>query len=163
MANPNKDNTLDIAGALRKVIDADDESMRFTPSSAVVFDLELSADLGNSIMVQPRSSGSVTAFNALDASVNHTSSSINITNYRIYCVQFIWAGLADTLDGEIKVQGSLDNINFSDILGVVTTLDTSDGGSFFNVTDAAYNYIKIVYTANSIVDGTITALYSLKG
>ena len=83
------------------------------------------------------------------------SHNVPVQNFDNFAVQVVWTGV-DTAAGTLKLMGgSVDSTSesaFSILTDDVTTMCASGGSvatndnALFNVTDCAYNYVKVVYT-----------------
>lgn len=93
---------------------------------------------------------------------NFNSDPVKLKNYKGYSLQLVATG---TPNGSYKLQASNDpdinNIsNWADITNSTQPITTS-GITFYNVTDAYYMFVRLVYTRSSGT-GTVTARVLLK-
>jgi hypothetical protein len=86
---------------------------------------------------------------AMDGDI--TSDVQNLNETRSYCIQAVWYD-GSTPIGNLIVQGSNDNSNFTDIVTASITGDT--GSSLINVEQPAYGYVRVFYDRSS-GDGTL--------
>lgn len=99
-------------------------------------------------------------FNAVDAAINKTSSSI-ITNQTFACsVQVTATGTG--INGAVKIQCSNDGTNFADITGATVNI-ASATTVFILKTEICYAFIRLVYTNSGTPTGTITAVLQTQG
>lgn len=90
---------------------------------------------------------------SLGASGN--SSAGNISQVIGYSIQAVWSA-GSTPVGVLKLQSSNDGSNWNDISGATANVSGDTGSAMFNVTDAYYNQVRLVYTRTS-GSGTINA------
>jgi len=70
-------------------------------------------------------------------------------------LQVIWSGL-NSLDGELEVEISNDNINWNCYGGGVgITMDTANDSQIFEFTHFNSRYVRLSYYKNSVTTGTI--------
>lgn len=93
-----------------------------------------------------------------DMSADITSSVIEIKEARSYCIQTVYSG---TPTGTLKVQGSNDNTNWSDVSGLSVSLSGSSGSSLLSDAAPAYAYVRLFYDATS-GSGTLNAILNAK-
>jgi hypothetical protein len=93
-----------------------------------------------------------------DASGNLTSGSFFLGDLLNYAVQAIFS--SGTLNGTLKLQGSLDNTSWADIDNSSKSV-TSGGGIIYTVPDCGYSWVRAVYTATSGT-GTLTVNIQIK-
>jgi hypothetical protein len=95
----------------------------------------------------------VTLMNNINASSNYISSSLNINDFVIYCVQFSWTSFSAPTCA-LYTEGSNDG-------NVWTVVDSfipsgSSGSRLLNIEKAAYGYVRLRYTQSGGA-GNITA------
>jgi hypothetical protein len=89
------------------------------------------------------------------------STAVNISGVLGYSIQAIWTA-GSTPVGVLKLQGSNDNSNWSDISGATSNVSGNTGNSVFNASGVYYNYVRLVYT-NTSGTGTLDASLVTKG
>jgi hypothetical protein len=92
----------------------------------------------------------------------YTSSALKIEGCLGYCGVITTTG---TLTGTAKIQGSIDGTTFVDLANSGSTANVAISGAasyVFNVADAFYNYVRVVYT-NATNTGVITVTLNAKG
>lgn len=99
-----------------------------------------------------------TLVSAVSMGANITSSSLDLNEANTYCAQLIYTG---TPTGTLKLQGSNDNSNWTDISGKSVALAGSAGSSFLSDTGFGYGFLRIVYTFTSGT-GSLTATVNAK-
>lgn len=89
-------------------------------------------------------------------STNYTSNPFRVGDFDRFAVQFALTG---TLAGTIKLQASIDDLNYVDIPDSIISVN---GADVFLVSIAyfAYKYVRVVYTRTS-GSGTINAKINL--
>lgn len=105
-------------------------------------------------------------------SANRTSTFVPLKNILMFCIQAIITG---TPTGTIKLQASADPetndtipltapTNWVDIANSSVSVSAA-GGTMWNVSDVAYNYVRVVYTDGSSGSSTavVTATFNGKG
>jgi len=101
-----------------------------------------------------------TLASSVDATASFTTG-INIHNHDNAAFQVVWTGVdADT--ATIRMQGSNDNSNYENLTTNPTTMTSAADNHIFNVTDAAYHYLRLYYDDQSTSGGTITSVIALK-
>jgi hypothetical protein len=95
----------------------------------------------------------VTLMNSIDASSNYISSSLNINDFVIYCVQFSWSGFSAPTSA-LYTEGSNDGNVWSIVDSFIPSGST--GSRLLNVEKAAYAYVRLRYTQSGGA-GNITA------
>ncbi len=115
--------------------------------------------IGGSVTTSPTIVDTTTWLNAVDASMDVTSTSVNILAYRISGVMVSWASL-DQTDATIDFQGSLDGTIW-DSIGQ-TTLATATDHQFYSLIDEPYKLMRLVYVHGTNTTGTLTAKYILR-
>ncbi len=108
-----------------------------------------------------------------DMSTTITSDIVSLEQYFGYAIQAIYNGTS--LDGTFVLQGSCDhqqdpegNVtvagNFTTITGTSTALVSASAGTIlWNIADANYSYVQLVYTHASGDAGTLDAWCTKKG
>jgi hypothetical protein len=99
---------------------------------------------------------------AVSSTTAYTSSAMDISHCDGYSGTLTVTG---TATGTAKLQGSIDGVIYVDLPngGGTANIVVSGAASFlFNVTDAFYNYVRMVYT-NATNSGTITLNLNIKG
>ncbi len=87
-----------------------------------------------------------------------TSSSVDMTEFAIGAIQAVYTG---SPVGTFKLQISNDNSTFSDYTGSSNAI-TVAGDFMWNLVDAGYSYVRLVYTKTSGT-GSVTAKAVAKG
>ena len=100
----------------------------------------------------------ITLMDNINASSNYTSSSTNINDFVIYCIQFSWSAFSAPTSA-LYTEGSNDG-------NVWTIVDSfipsgSTGSRLLNVEKAAYAYVRVRYTQSGGA-GTIKAVLNGK-
>lgn len=97
-----------------------------------------------------------------EAVTNETKNSeaIDITHIYGYSVYALWTG--STITGSIKLQASLDNTNWIDIVSSSQTISAA-GAYLWNVTDAFYRYFRLVAISDDVNTITVNAQFFAKG
>lgn len=90
-----------------------------------------------------------------------TSSTQEIMGARSISVQCVWSA-GSTPVGFTILQGSLDNINFTDLDSSSLGVSGNTGSNFYNVDLPAYPYIRVFYDRTS-GSGTLNVKISAKG
>lgn len=103
---------------------------------------------------------------ALALNTNRNSDYVPLKNIYLYSIMVIITG---TPTGSIKLQASNDPetndtvplsdappVNWADIANTSVNVSAA-GNTFYNVTDVAYNYVRVVYTDTSSGASTATA------
>lgn len=108
--------------------------------------------------------------NGADASADIASSPITLESIYVFAVQAVFTG---SPVGTIKLQVSCDPgrttsnaygtdvANWSDLAGMSASISAA-GLVMFNVTDAGYKWVRVVYTAASGIGG-LTVRFNAKG
>ncbi len=112
------------------------------------------------VTTSPATVDTTTLLNAADASMDVTTSSVNILAYRIAGVMANWASL-DQTDATLQFQGSLDGVLWDNI-GAATTLNTATGHQFYSLIDEPYKFMHLVYVHGTNTLGTVTIKYVLR-
>lgn len=106
----------------------------------------------NNLTLTPGTANNMTGTTAI------TSLVMDIRYMPRACLVAAWTG---TASGTISVQGSVDNITFSDMgLGIGNVAGVA-GNSFIDLTQTAADYVRLVYT-NTGGTGTLTVKGSAK-
>ena len=150
---------LDMAQILKKVYDDSSESLK-TNLQASTTQIELDADDGDSVKTRAIAIDNTVLLNAVDASSNQTSSSVNILEYRGFYVSIIAASL-NAADATVAIEASADDTNWKQVSSI--TLASGSSVDDFNISNAMYKFFRVVYTATSVTAGTVTAKYVVKG
>lgn len=79
---------------------------------------------------------------SLGASFN--GNSFNVTGFHDLAVSSVISG-ASTLNGVLKLQGSVDGTNWADVSGATATL-TADGTTIYSVANNSYQFVRLVWT-----------------
>lgn len=69
--------------------------------------------------------------------------------YNGYAAQVNWANGSGPMSMVIKIQASLDGINFSDISGSEFSITTLSGSNIWDVTDTNLEFIRFVVTVTT--------------
>jgi len=101
---------------------------------------------------------SITIINGLSAAVNITSPGVSLGDYSEYSVHCDFSGT--TLAGTLVLQVSNDNSDWVDIPSSSQAI-TSAASHMWNVTGAAYDWVRVFWTASSGT-GTLTAKLRIK-
>lgn len=83
-----------------------------------------------------------------DLSGNITSSVKEIKSIRSFAVQFYWSGASSPV-GEVYIEGSNDNENFTQIVDSLLPVSGNDGSCLINVELPAYAYVRVQYDRTS--------------
>lgn len=94
------------------------------------------------IALAPTQSRAAVMQEATSMATTITGSSFNIATYGTVAVQAVYSG---SPNGTLKLQCSNDNSNWSDISGASSSV-SSAGNTVFNLTDAGYAFIRLIYT-----------------
>lgn len=86
-----------------------------------------------------------------------------ITYHDMGAIQMWWSG-ADTIDGSLSLQMSLDKEHWIDYFASTNraTVCAPSGSTGYDLTHLTYRYWRIAYTANTNTTGTITILSFIK-
>lgn len=152
---------LDANQVIKSVYSEADGALKTVPAASTSFSIELDADDGDSVEVRSQSSDTQILLNAVNAGSNQTSSAVNVLKYQNVYIAMDWTGL-DAADATIQVQGSLDNSFWFDEGAAITLASTPDS-ELVKLNNCGYKFIRIVYTANSNTQGSLTVKYLLKG
>lgn len=152
---------LDANQVLRSAYDDSSNTLR-TSIPALTTEIELDADDGDSVKTKALAIDNTVLLNAVDASSDQTSSSVNILEYRGFYVSIIASSL-NAADSTIVIQASTDDTNWANVSGASVTLGSGNSVEAFNIVDAMYKYFRVVYTSNTVSTGTITVQYVVKG
>lgn len=77
--------------------------------------------------------------------------------YTVSC-QVYWTGLTGTLDGLVKIQATVDNVNWADISGLTEDLDAASSSVIFHIprwTATDYYAVRLFFDRESITGGKI--------
>lgn len=92
-----------------------------------------------------------------------TSPSFDAILYNGITMQLVWTGVAGPpLNGTIRVEESLDDVNWSLTGGQSTTTSLAADNVIFKISTFQSRYFRFVYTQNSISAGTLNARFLLK-
>lgn len=96
-----------------------------------------------------------------DASVSFTTQ-LEWTNHDSGAIQVVWSGINGT-DSTVRLRGSSDGSNWSNLTADPTTLTTA-GNQLFNFLGGAvgYEYVQVYYVAATSTAGTITTTANRK-
>lgn len=92
------------------------------------------------------------------SAASSASAVYELGDYRDYAIGVNFSG--SNVAGDLKLQASVDNTTFVDITGSAVTV-TSSADHIWNITDAQYRYVKVVWTTSSGT-GNITVDICLK-
>jgi hypothetical protein len=84
-----------------------------------------------------------------------TSSSQVLNSVHHFAVQFIWTG-ASTPVGSVILQGSNDNITFTDISDSLLSVSGNSGSCLINYDLPSFGHVRVKYTRTSGTGGTVT-------
>jgi len=84
-----------------------------------------------------------------------TSTSQNLNSIHHFAVQFIWTG-ASTPVGTVILQGSNDNITFTDISDSLLAVSGNSGSCLINYDLPSFGFVRLKYTRTSGSGGTVT-------
>ena len=82
--------------------------------------------------------------------------STDISQHVLGSVQIVWSGATGTIDGDMEVQLSNDDTNWS-VTGSPFTITTGSGTHIFELTELTAKFIRISFTKNTMTDGTVDA------
>ena len=74
-----------------------------------------------------------------------------------YCIQAVFAGMAATAAGSVKLQISLDGTNFSDYPSSSQNFTNTTTSLVWEVSSKRHKYIRMALTATGTGDGTVTS------
>src|SRR3989304_2170509 len=98
---------------------------------------------------------------SVSAGADFNSGCVEIKGLQCFSIQAAWTGL-DAADAPIKVQLSNDNSNWDDYPSSTATLAaTPDNEIWEFVGGSACNWVRCVYTKNSVTAGTISITATL--
>ncbi len=117
-------------------------------------------DGGVPLLFAPAVVDTTTLLNAHDASLDITTSAVNILAYRVVGVMANWASL-DQTDATLQFQGSIDDVIYENV-GSPTTLSTAAGNQSYSLIDEPYKWMKLVYVHGTNTTGTVTIKYILR-
>ena len=86
---------------------------------------------------------------------NITSLSQEISECNNVAVQVVWSA-GSTPIGSTELQGSLDNVNFTNIDGTSLSVSGNSGSNLYNYDAPAFPFIRVVYTFSG-GNGTLNA------
>ena len=97
--------------------------------------------------------------NAQSMASTITGPSCSLTDLPKYCFQTVYTGCTNAV-GTFQIQGSNDNTNWVPITGATVTLSTFTGSDtdLYEIIQASYYYVRLVYTATS-GSGTLTVSF----
>lgn len=79
-----------------------------------------------------------------------TTRSHSLNHYQNgYAAQIVWANGIGPMSMEVKIQASLDGVNFSDVTGSESTITTLSGNDIWDVTDTNLEFIRFVITVTT--------------
>lgn len=94
------------------------------------------------------------------ASGTSVSESVTLEHLYAYSVWASWSGT--TISGSIKLQCSVDNVNWEDVASSEQSITGADT-YLWNITDVAYPHFRISVTADDANTITTTAKFYAKG
>jgi uncharacterized protein YxjI len=98
-------------------------------------------------------------FDNHDMTSDESSDSININNYSLYAVQYIFDSFAG-IGFDVNLEVSNDGENFS-VLDTFTSTDAS--GSFMvNVEKAGYSFVRVSLEGDTVTAGNLTVIFNGK-
>lgn len=83
-----------------------------------------------------------------------TSSSQSLNGVRGCAVQFIWSGATSPV-GDVRLQGSNDNVTFTDISDSILSVSGNSGSCLINYDMPNFGYVRLKYTRTSGSGGTV--------
>ena len=95
------------------------------------------------------------------ASSDYTSASFNRPEHKELSFQFIAVGL-NASTGVIKLQDSLDDINWNDITGASITVASGSNTNMIRYTAFTSSYVRAVWSKNTNSAGTISGNFLFK-
>ena len=106
-------------------------------------------------MSQIKNENILTEFPAVDMTSNITGDSINLLSDTRFSIQLVFTGA--TISGDFTLEASNDLViaNWTTIPGTSVTI-TAAGSHLYTITDATYQYIRVVWTDTASAAGTIT-------
>lgn len=96
-----------------------------------------------------------------DISGDLTSSSQQLDQIFGFSIQAIFT-TSGSLGGILKLQASLDGVNFDDIANTSQTLSAA-GSYTWNLADTNFPWVRVVYTHHSGDSGVLTVLFFGRG
>lgn len=136
---------------LRAAFDEATESIKtLTTIDSISTEIELSAADGDSVQNLPAILGPVSVLTG-PAETTVTSSSLDVSDYRSGVAVVRWENLTGTLDGSLKVQGSIDSTYWFDIQTV--TLNSANGQTAVTIASNVWAALRVDYTANGVTGG----------
>ena len=96
-----------------------------------------------------------------NAAVNQTTTGFEKPKYQLAAFQLV-ASTLDASDGVIKLQDSLDGLNWNDITGATLTVSSGSSSNMIRYTAFTGMFIRAVWTKNSITTGTILGNFLFK-
>lgn len=125
----------------------------------LVFMLLIFAGLGLSAQtVKYDYKTSSTAIDTFDIATSDTSWVFTTTNQYAVSCQVYWSGLTGTLDGLVKMQATLDNVNWADIEDLTETMSTASSSVIFHIPRWAatdYYAVRLYFDREQITGGKI--------
>ena len=101
---------------------------------------------------------SSTSIDTFDIATSDTSWAFNTTaQYTVSC-QVYWSGLTGTLDGLVKMQASVDGVNWADIEDLTETMSTASSSVVFHIPRWAatdYASVRLYFDREQITGGKI--------
>ena len=82
-----------------------------------------------------------------DMSSSFNGTSFNVGGFHDVAVSSVVTN-ASTLNGTLKLQGSVDGSNWADVPSTSATLN-SNGTTIFNVANNSYQFVRLVWTRNA--------------
>lgn len=107
-------------------------------------------------------------FSAVAAGSDHSSNAVPIARMGRASFWASWASLTGTLDGALKVQvastaGPPAAGEWVDKTGATFVVSGATGANAISVTNLTERWARLVYTANNVTGGTVTANCHAKG
>lgn len=95
---------------------------------------------------------------------NLTGDTFEVSNQSCGAISVAWSG-ASAVTAVLKVQESVDGINFKDMSGKTVTIGAASGADLIklNQDEMLSPFIRVVLTKNTETTGTFTARYFFKG
>lgn len=112
----------------------------------------------------PLSQTAIFVFN-LDVAVNQSmgatfnTDSVETKEAKTIAIQATWSGGGSPV-GNMEIQGSLDNVNFTRIQGTVIAVSGNSGSNGWNIQNLGFAYIRLRYVRTS---GTATVNVKIAG
>lgn len=90
--------------------------------------------------------------------------SIDALYFDLGSMSMKWTGATGTLDGVVKLQASLDNVNFCNVGGQSFNVDAAAGFEIarMGISGIPERFYRIAFVANNVTGGSMTFRYLLK-